>query len=159
MCQGNRQRAAQTLGIGRTSLYRYLKRDGQEGEEPEKSGWCDRLAPRSQQCRHVEHCRFFRFVWPVCWAASLHFAGSLGPLVRRFRFDRHLPLCVNSRVKNARPENCSAEGQFSQVDAEDPCPLLPNDTKRELCCLRLWHDQCNQEQRSIDRFGIARQPM
>ena len=28
MCQGNRLRAAQILGVGRTSLYRYLKRDG-----------------------------------------------------------------------------------------------------------------------------------
>jgi DNA-binding protein Fis len=28
MCQGNRLRAAQILRIGRTSLYRYLKRDG-----------------------------------------------------------------------------------------------------------------------------------
>jgi hypothetical protein len=28
MCQGNRLRAAQFLGIGRTSLYYYLKRDG-----------------------------------------------------------------------------------------------------------------------------------
>jgi DNA-binding NtrC family response regulator len=37
MCQGNRLRAAQILGIGRTSLYRYLKRDG-HAERPEKSG-------------------------------------------------------------------------------------------------------------------------
>jgi DNA-binding NtrC family response regulator len=38
MCQGNRLHAAQILGIGRTSLYRYLKRDGQERRAPEKSG-------------------------------------------------------------------------------------------------------------------------
>jgi DNA-binding NtrC family response regulator len=38
MCQGNRLRAAQVLGIGRTSLYRYLKEDAAEKPKAAKFG-------------------------------------------------------------------------------------------------------------------------
>lgn len=38
MCQGNRLRAAQVLGIGRTSLYRYLKSDAEEKASGKRVG-------------------------------------------------------------------------------------------------------------------------
>jgi DNA-binding NtrC family response regulator len=38
LCQGNRLKAAQYLGIGRTSLYRYLKRDGVETRKVKSGG-------------------------------------------------------------------------------------------------------------------------
>jgi two-component system response regulator HydG len=38
ICKGNRLRASQVLGIGRTSLYRYLKRDAENAKTKAKSG-------------------------------------------------------------------------------------------------------------------------
>jgi len=38
LCQGNRLKAAQFLGIGRTSLYRYLKRDGVDTRKVKSGG-------------------------------------------------------------------------------------------------------------------------
>jgi DNA-binding NtrC family response regulator len=37
-CQGNRLRAAQMLGIGRTSLYRFLKRSARAGRQKGATG-------------------------------------------------------------------------------------------------------------------------
>jgi hypothetical protein len=38
LCQGNRLRAAQILGVGRTSLYCYLKRDGVDRDGADHDG-------------------------------------------------------------------------------------------------------------------------
>jgi sigma-54 dependent transcriptional regulator, acetoin dehydrogenase operon transcriptional activator AcoR len=47
-CQGNCLRAGQILGIGRTSLHRYLKRDGPRDACPRKKRRRDARFPENQ---------------------------------------------------------------------------------------------------------------